>query len=154
MGVLSDEEKKRIIEEEELRAKIRRKYEQKSTGIAAVLSTICPGLGQIYNGQIGKGAIFFFIILISLSLIVTGITFWIKGVPGKESAGIMSEKPVEITEEGIVIEEEEEKEEEEEEEKVPGLAVALIIAGIIGLGLDGSFAVKDAIKTAKRLNES
>jgi len=33
--------------------------EKKSSGISAVLSAIVPGLGQIYNGQIGKGVLFF-----------------------------------------------------------------------------------------------
>ena len=156
MGVLPDEEKERIIEEEELRAKVRRKYEQKSTGVAAVLSTICPGLGQIYNGQLGKGAIFFFIIGLSLILLGTGITFWIKGVPGKQEsvAVVGEEKPVEMTEEGIVIEEEEKESEEEEKKNVPPLAVILTILGLIGLGLGGSFSVRDAIKTARRINES
>lgn len=153
MGVLTDEEKERIIEEEELRAKVRRKYEQKSTGVAAVLSTICPGLGQIYNGQLGKGAIFFFIIGLSLILLGAGITFWIKGVPGKQEsvAVIGEEQQVEMTEEGIVIEEEKESE-EEEKKNVPPLAVILTILGIAGLGLGGSFSVRDAIKTARRLN--
>ncbi|MCK5233334.1 MAG: zinc ribbon domain-containing protein [Candidatus Aenigmarchaeota archaeon] len=32
--------------------------EVKSSGLAAVLSFIIPGLGQIYNGQIGKGLLF------------------------------------------------------------------------------------------------
>lgn len=42
--------------------------EHKSTGVAAVLSFIIPGLGQIYNGQIGKGIIF---IIISVILAFT-----------------------------------------------------------------------------------
>lgn len=36
-------------------------YEQKSSGIAAVLSALFNGLGQIYNGQILKGIIFILI---------------------------------------------------------------------------------------------
>ena len=36
--------------------------------IAAILSLIVAGLGQIYNGQIGKGAIFIFIQLINGAL--------------------------------------------------------------------------------------
>ena len=32
--------------------------EIKSTGIAAVFSFFIPGLGQIYNGQIGKGIMY------------------------------------------------------------------------------------------------
>jgi TM2 domain-containing membrane protein YozV len=37
---------------------------QKSEGLAAVLSFIWPGLGQIYNGQIGKGILYFIIMFI------------------------------------------------------------------------------------------
>ncbi len=36
--------------------------EKKSTGIAAVLSFVFVGLGQIYNGQIGKGILFVIIV--------------------------------------------------------------------------------------------
>ena len=32
----------------------------KNPGLAAVLSVIIPGAGQCYNGQIGKGLLFFF----------------------------------------------------------------------------------------------
>ena len=157
MGVLTDEEKKRIIEEEELRCKIRMKYEQKSSGIAGVLSGIVPGLGQLYNGQIGKAAFFGFIVLLSLILLSTGITFWIKGVPSKqkETSSIVSEEePVQINEEGVVIEEESESEETEKEEKkeVPKLPAVLTIVGLAGIGFGWSYSVKDAIKTAKRLN--
>ena len=42
--------------------------ENKSTGIAAVLSFLFVGLGQIYNGQIGKGIMF---IIIGVILILT-----------------------------------------------------------------------------------
>jgi TM2 domain-containing membrane protein YozV len=35
--------------------------EKKSSGIAAIASFIIPGLGQIYNGQIGKGIMFIII---------------------------------------------------------------------------------------------
>jgi TM2 domain-containing membrane protein YozV len=41
----------------------------KNSGLAAVLSFFIPGLGQIYNGQIGKGLIFIFIQLVNLILI-------------------------------------------------------------------------------------
>jgi len=33
------------------------RVERKSEGLAAVLSFFIPGLGQVYNGQIGKGII-------------------------------------------------------------------------------------------------
>jgi len=157
MGIISDEEKKRITEEEELRASIRKKHEQKSSGTAGVLSTVCPGLGQIYNGQVGKGAFFFLVILISVTLLSLGILFWIQGVPGKgETTSIVGEEEaVEISEDGIVMEEETEGEEEETEKKtIPPLAGFLTIVGLAGLALGGNYSVRDAIKTAKRLNET
>ncbi len=45
----------------------------KSAGLAAVLSFLWCGLGQIYNGQIGKGILFGFLYLVSLVLIGVGI---------------------------------------------------------------------------------
>jgi TM2 domain-containing membrane protein YozV len=47
----------------------------KSPGLAAVLSFFVPGLGQIYNGQIGKGL---FLVLLAvlgwfLSAVVVGV---------------------------------------------------------------------------------
>jgi TM2 domain-containing membrane protein YozV len=44
--------------------------EKKSTGIAAVASIVFPGLGQIYNGQIGKGIVFVIIGVIFLAAIL------------------------------------------------------------------------------------
>lgn len=53
--------------------------EKKSTGIAAVLSFLFVGLGQIYNGQIAKGIIFiiigFITILMSVGLFLK-LYFW------------------------------------------------------------------------------
>ena len=50
--------------------------EVKSSGLAAVLSVLLPGLGQIYNGQIGKG-ILFMVLLVVFALMV----FIIIGIP-------------------------------------------------------------------------
>lgn len=45
--------------------------EMKSSGIAVILSFFIPGLGQIYNGQIGKGILFIIIgFILALSMIV------------------------------------------------------------------------------------
>ncbi len=45
--------------------------DKKSSGIAVVLSFFIPGLGQIYNGQIGKGILFIIIgFILALSLII------------------------------------------------------------------------------------
>jgi len=46
--------------------------EKKNEGIAAVLSFLFVGLGQIYNGQIGKGIIF---IVIGLFLVASMMLF-------------------------------------------------------------------------------
>ena len=58
----------------------------KNPGIAAVLSFFIPGLGQIYNGQIGKGILFIItgVILALMIIIVIGIIlypiFWIYNI--------------------------------------------------------------------------
>ena len=49
--------------------------ERKSEGIAAVLSFLFVGLGQIYNGQIGKGFLFIIIGVICLFTIIILIGF-------------------------------------------------------------------------------
>lgn len=57
--------------------------ERKSSGIAVVLSFFIPGLGQIYNGQIGKGILFIILsgILVLLMFVIIGIPlyliFWV-----------------------------------------------------------------------------
>jgi DNA-directed RNA polymerase subunit RPC12/RpoP len=35
----------------------------KNSGLAAVLSLIIPGLGQMYAGQIGRGLLFLFVVV-------------------------------------------------------------------------------------------
>jgi TM2 domain-containing membrane protein YozV len=58
----------------------------KSAGLAAVLSFFWCGLGQIYNGQIGKGLCFGFLYLLSFVLIfalvgiITTPLLWIWGM--------------------------------------------------------------------------
>ena len=42
-------------------------------GIAAVLSVLLPGLGQIYTGRLGAGALWF---------LATGFGYWAVLVPG------------------------------------------------------------------------
>jgi len=59
---------------------------QKNPGIAAVLSFFWSGLGQIYNGEIGKGILLLILYMISAMLIfaVVGIIttpiLWIYGM--------------------------------------------------------------------------
>ncbi len=58
----------------------------KNSGLAAVLSFFFTGLGQIYNGQIGKGVLFIVIqgINFLLTFIIIGFIsaplFWIWGM--------------------------------------------------------------------------
>lgn len=55
----------------------------KSAGLAAVLSAIWPGLGQIYNGEVGKGVaimvaqVINFILLFVLIGFLTGFAVWV-----------------------------------------------------------------------------
>jgi len=60
--------------------------QQKSSGIAALLSFLWPGAGQIYNGQIGKGILLVllqivnFILMFVLIGFVTGFLLWVYGI--------------------------------------------------------------------------
>jgi hypothetical protein len=151
MTLLSDQEKKKILEEEQIRAKV----ERKSSGTAGVLSSVCPGLGQIYNGQLCKGALFAFIVLLGIIITSAGITFWIKGMPsrGESISFQQEEQQVEMDEQGIIMEEgsveSEGKTEEKQTSQIPAL---LTIVGLIAIAAGWSFAVKDAFKSARRIN--
>ena len=48
----------------------------KNSGLAAVLSLIIPGVGQMYAGQIGRGLLFLFI-GIPLTAIIALLFFWL-----------------------------------------------------------------------------
>lgn len=77
-SVLSEEErKKRAYEEELLRAKAQQaaRVGTKSPGAAAVLSFLFTGLGQIYNGQVGKAILFIILGVICIGLMFVGIGF-------------------------------------------------------------------------------
>ncbi|MCM8821063.1 MAG: hypothetical protein NC932_03845 [Candidatus Omnitrophica bacterium] len=162
MSILNEEEKKRIEEEEEVRTKVRMKFEQKSSGIAGVLSSVCPGLGQIYNGQVGKASLYISMVLIGIILLSAGIYFQVKGMPtkGKPVTVIEKSEPVEMTEEGVIVEEATEKAEEEatsseqQKEKKPATPLILIIIGAIGFLWGWNCSVKDAIRSAKKINTS
>lgn len=58
----------------------------KNPGVAAVLSFFFMGLGQIYNGQIGKGVVFIVLYAVSIVLMFVIIGFvttpilWIWGM--------------------------------------------------------------------------
>ena len=51
---------------------------QKNAGLAAVLSFLIPGLGQIYNGEVGKGIVIFIIQVINgfLMTVFIGFVTW------------------------------------------------------------------------------
>jgi len=49
--------------------------ERKSEGLAAVLSFFIPGLGQVYNGQIGKGIIVLILFALFTASIIVLIGF-------------------------------------------------------------------------------
>ena len=61
-------------------------YQQKNPGVAAVLSALFVGLGQIYNGEIAKGLIFMVAYFVSILLafiligIITTPLLWIFGI--------------------------------------------------------------------------
>ncbi len=157
--VLTEEEKKKIEEEEETRARIRLKYERKSSGVAGVLSSVCPGLGQIYNGQIGKATLYVCIILVSLVLLSAGILFHVKGMPTREHpVAVEQAKPVEMNDEGVVLDEQKEpeaqKETSEEGEKKPATPTVLVIIGAIGIAAGWNYSIKDAVRSAKKINAS
>ena len=72
---------------------------QKNPGVATVLSFFFMGLGQIYNGQIGKGIIFIILYAISVVLMFVIVGFittpilWIWGmVDANKSAKKINEK--------------------------------------------------------------
>lgn len=58
----------------------------KSPGVAAVLSFFWPGLGQVYNGEIGKGLLFIVAQVINVFLMIfligfiTGLIVWVLGM--------------------------------------------------------------------------
>jgi len=72
---------------------------QKNPGVATVLSFFFMGLGQIYNGQIGKGIIFIVLYAISAALMLVLVGFittpilWLWGmVDANKSAKKINEK--------------------------------------------------------------
>jgi TM2 domain-containing membrane protein YozV len=52
---------------------VRRPAPRPSPGIAAVLSVLIPGLGQVYAGRLGAGALWF---------LGTGFAYWAILIPG------------------------------------------------------------------------
>ena len=50
---------------------------REKSGVAAVLSFFCPGAGQVYNGDIGRGLLFFFGFVLSIVTIIGPPFVWI-----------------------------------------------------------------------------
>lgn len=158
---IPEDERKRIEEEEEIRMKVRLRFEQKSSGIAGVLSSVCPGLGQMYNGQMGKATLFMSVVLIGLLLLSAGIYFQVKGMPVKGQESVSTEisgGTVEMTEEGVILEEGTSESSTPASQQVssrkPVTPVVLIIVGGIGMLAGWNYSIKDAISSAKRINTS
>jgi signal peptidase I len=60
--------------------------------LAAILSFITPGLGQLYNGQLKKGIVFYLLIfLLSVLLAVTGLQYQFYGLLALIICGISAE---------------------------------------------------------------
>jgi len=105
-------------------------------------------------------------VLIGIILLSAGIYFQIKGMPtkGKPVAVIEQSEPVEMTEEGVVVEEATEEATEkatedaasskQPKEKKPATPIVLIIIGATGLLVGWNCSVKDAIRSAKKINIS
>lgn len=73
-----------VIPEDYTRGQVKMREENSSShpGLAAVLSFIFNGLGQLYNGSILKGLLIIFISSISMLVLIIGgilITLWLLG---------------------------------------------------------------------------
>ena len=154
MAPLTDEEKRAIEEEEEIRVKVRLKFQKRSSGTAGVLSGICPGLGQIYNGQLYKASAFLASVLIGLVLLVAGILFLVRGMPSGDSTYTFQEsESFDISDEGIVMDPDmEEFIHTGGEERIPASPLILIVVGLTAIIIGRNYSIKDAMKTAEILN--
>lgn len=75
---LTEEQKRRIAEEERLRIQLSAGTANKNNpaqkhGVPAILSFFIPGLGQLVKGQVAKGVGIFFGFIISFVLVSTVI---------------------------------------------------------------------------------
>ena len=75
-------------------------HEEKSALLAGACSGLLPGLGQVYNGELGKGiAIFFGTIVGTFVLLIPGLIFWAYGLQnaystaGKMNSGQIPYRP-------------------------------------------------------------
>ncbi len=55
--------------------------EEKNPTFAAGLSLLFPGLGQVYNGETGKGLLVLFLVLAGLLvMLIPGVVVWLFGI--------------------------------------------------------------------------
>lgn len=95
--------------------------EQHNPGLAAVLSFLFNGLGQIYNGQLIKGMVIIFFSAVSMVLTVVGAVFlgyWLLQ-EAKDSLILL-------------------------------LGVGLFVSGIVCIGIIGICSILDAYRVAKQ----
>lgn len=55
-------------------------YGRKDGVVAAILSFIIPGVGQMYCGRVGRGIAIFFGVICGFIFIIPGIIVWIWGI--------------------------------------------------------------------------
>ena len=75
--MLSEEDRQRIFDEESYRAQIKAQYmttapqaQKPSNGVAAVLSLVIPGAGQMYKGEVGTGLLWLLFVVIGYMIMV------------------------------------------------------------------------------------
>jgi len=93
-------------------------------GVAAVLSFVFNGLGQIYNGQIKKGFFLIFLSTISMLLMITGGVLAIIYL----SKALVISRPLVVS-------------------------LIVFLLGIIFAAAIGIFSIFDAYNTARKLNQ-
>lgn len=110
------------------------KKEERSPALAAILSFVIGGLGQIYNGQIGKGILIFF----TTWLIVP----WIIGI-------VDAYKTAKLINEGKLV-----------VKSKPGcliafvIGVAILFIGVVFLGMLAAIAIPNLLRARLAANES
>ncbi len=64
-----------------MRRSVRRRERGPRPGVSAVLSVIIPGLGQVYNGQLGAGLVWFLLATFGYwAVLVPGFLFHVLSV--------------------------------------------------------------------------
>lgn len=95
-----------------------------SPGIAAVLSFVFNGLGQIYNGEIKKGLILIFLSALCMLMMVSGGIYAIAWL----MKGYLISRPFIVS-------------------------LFIFVAGVMLAAIIGIFSIFDAYNTAKKLNQ-